>query len=124
MPYVRSNEATVHEIHGVRFTAHANPGTGSREIAAWLGEVPAGLVGPPHTISREEVLHLLSGTLRIGIDGEQAELGPGDTAIAPAGSLLSLSNPGPGSAAMWVSTGVGLTATLADGSTLTPPWAN
>ena len=124
MPYVRSTEAVVHEIHGVRFTAHANPGTGSREISAWLAEVPAGTVGVPHTVSREEVLHLLSGALRVGIDGEAAELAAGDTAIVPAGSRLGLDNSGVEAATMWVSTSVGLTATLPDGSVLTPPWAN
>ncbi|MHA6759969.1 cupin domain-containing protein [Streptacidiphilus sp. PAMC 29251] len=124
MPYVRGPEAVVHEIHGVRFTAHANPGTGSKELAAWLGEVPAGTVGVPHTISREEVLHLLSGALRFSVDGEVADLVAGDTVIAPAGALLGLDNRSTEPATLWVATGVGLTATLADGSTLTPPWAN
>jgi quercetin dioxygenase-like cupin family protein len=124
MPYIRSGEAAVHEIHGVRFTAHANPGTGSSEICAWLAEVPAGTVGVPHTVSREEVLHLLSGALRIDVDGEAADLVAGDTAVVPAGARLGLENPAAEAASMWVATSVGLTATLADGSTLTPPWAN
>ena len=124
MPYVRGGDAVVHEIHGVRFTAHANPGTGSREIAAWRGEIPAGTVGVPHTVSHEEVLHVLSGTLRFSVDGETADLGPGDTVIVPAGALFGVDNPTGEPAVTWVATGVGLTAVLADGSTITPPWAN
>ncbi|MFC1409775.1 cupin domain-containing protein [Streptacidiphilus sp. N1-12] len=124
MPYVRGHQAVVHEIHGVRFTAHANSGTGSRQIAAWQGEVPAGTVGVPHTVSHEEVIHVLSGALRFTIDGESADLGAGDTVIVPAGSLFGLDNLGTDTATTWVTTSVGLTATLPDGSTLTPPWAN
>ncbi len=44
--------------------------------------------------------------------------------MAPAGSELSLSNLTDRSAEVWVTTRVGLNATLPDGSTLTPPWAN
>ncbi|MFC1416560.1 cupin domain-containing protein [Streptacidiphilus cavernicola] len=124
MPYVRGGQAVVHEIHGVRFTAHANPGTGSRAIAAWRGEIPAGTPGVPHTVSHEEVIHVLSGTLRFSVDGDTADLGAGDTAIVPAGALFRLDNPTDRPAATWVSTAVGLTAALPDGSTLTPPWAN
>jgi quercetin dioxygenase-like cupin family protein len=124
MSYIRSTEAAAHSIHGVRFVAYANPGSGSKEICAWRGEIPAGLVGVPHTISHEEVFYLLTGTLRFSIDGETADLVPGDAAIAPAGSLLGLENVGEETATMWVSTGVGLSAVLADGSTVSPPWAN
>ena len=124
MPYVRGREAVVHEIHGVRFTAHANPGTGSREIAAWQGEIPAGTVGVPHTVSHEEVIHVLSGTLRFTVDGEAADLEAGDTVIVPAGALFGLDNLTGGPATTWVATSVGLTAVLPDGGTLTPPWAN
>ena len=124
MPFVRSAQATVHEIHGVRFTAYANPGSGSKEVCAWHAEVPAGTAGVPHTINCEEVLYLLSGTLRLSIDGEVAELVAGDVAIAPPGALLGVDNAGGEPATMWVCTSVGLEATLADGSRITPPWAN
>lgn len=124
MPYVRSTEAVTHAIHGVTFVAHANPRTGSEEICAWRAEVPVGTVGVPHTVSREEVIHLLTGRLRFSVDGEVADLGPGDTVIAPAGARLGLDNVSGEPATMWVSTSVGLTATLADGSVITPPWAN
>ncbi|WP_042402586.1 cupin domain-containing protein [Streptacidiphilus carbonis] len=124
MPVIRSADAAVHEIHGVRFVAHANPGTGSKEICAWRGEIPAGTAGVPHTISREEVIHVLTGALRFTVDGEAADLSSGDTVVAPAGALFQVDNLSGGPAAMWTVTTVGLTATLPDGSTLAPPWAN
>ncbi|MFC1399977.1 MULTISPECIES: cupin domain-containing protein [Streptacidiphilus] len=124
MPVIRSADATVHEMHGSRFVAHANTGTGSKEICAWRVEIPAGTTGVPHTVSREEVIHVLTGALRFTVDGEAADLVPGDTVIVPAGARFGVDNPGGEPATMWTVTSVGLTATLADGSTVTPPWAN
>ncbi|MEZ0090401.1 cupin domain-containing protein [Streptacidiphilus sp. EB129] len=124
MPYVRATDAVDHEVHGVRFTAYANPGTGSGQLAAWRGEIPDGTAGVPHTVSHEEVLYLLSGSLRFSIDGEVAELSAGDVVIAPAGARLCVDNTSGAPATMWVSTSIGLSVTLPDGTTITPPWAN
>lgn len=124
MPFVRSADAVTHEIHGARFVGYANPAAGSREVCAWRGEIPARTVGVPHTVSREEVLYLLSGGLRFTVDGEAAELVAGDAVIVPAGAEFAVDNLGDEPAATWVCTTVGLTATLADGAVLTPPWAN
>lgn len=124
MPVIRSSEALVHELHGTRFVSYVSPATGSRDLAAWRGEIPAGTVAPPHVISHEEAFYLLSGRLLLTIDGESAELGPGDAALAPAGSALGVANPAGEPAHVWVTTRVGLSARLADGSTITPPWAS
>ncbi|BFV60022.1 cupin domain-containing protein [Kitasatospora sp. CMC57] len=124
MPVIRSNSTTVHEIHGARFTVHANPATGSAELCAWRLEIPAGTAGTPHTVSREEILHLLGGSPEVVLDGERTTLAPGDTVIVPAGSSFCVDNPGVSAATAWVTTGVGLQATLADGTVVAPPWAN
>ncbi|MGW1998284.1 cupin domain-containing protein [Embleya sp. NPDC001921] len=124
MPFIRSDEAVVHEIHGARFVSYVRPGTGSRDLAAWRGEIPAGTVGPAHVISHEETFYVLSGRLRFTIGGESAELGVGDAAVAPAGSELAVANTTDRPAHMWVTTRVGLSAELADGSTITPPWTH
>ncbi|MFC4503633.1 MULTISPECIES: cupin domain-containing protein [Streptomyces] len=124
MPFIRSEEAVVHEIHGGRFVSYIRPGTGSRDLTAWRGEVPAGMVGPAHTISHEETFYVLSGRLRLTIGGESAELGVGDAAVAPAGSELAVENATDQAAHMWVTTRVGFSAELADGSTITPPWTH
>ncbi|MBP0458622.1 cupin domain-containing protein [Streptomyces albogriseolus] len=124
MPFIRSDEAVVHEIHGGRFVSYIRPDTGSRDLAAWRVEIPAAMVGPTHTISDEETFCVLSGRLRLTIDGESAELREGDAAVAPAGSELAVANTTDQPAHMWVTTRVGLTAKLADGNTITPPWAH
>ncbi|MCB5910037.1 cupin domain-containing protein [Streptomyces pinistramenti] len=124
MPFIRSNEAVVHDIHGARFTSYVIPATGSRDLAAWRAEIPAGTVTPAHVISHEEAFYILSGRLQLTINGETAELNDGDAAVAPAGSALAVANTTDKPAQMWVTTRAGLSATMADGSTLTPPWAN
>ena len=124
MPVIRSSEAVTHEIHGARFVSYATPLTGSKELCAWRGEVPPGTKAPAHTVSKEEILHLLAGTLRITLDGDTADLAAGDTLIVNAGSTLAVENPTDQTALTWVTTSVGLTAELADGTVLTPPWAN
>jgi mannose-6-phosphate isomerase-like protein (cupin superfamily) len=123
MPVIRSTEATRHEIHGAEFIAYANTGTGSAELCAWSLRLPAEQPGLAHKISQEEVFLVTAGAPRVSIDGEAATLAPGDVAIAPAGCLLRVDNPGAQPSTLWVTTRTGLTAQLDDGSSLTPPWA-
>jgi quercetin dioxygenase-like cupin family protein len=124
MPVVRSSEAVVHEIHGVRFVSYATPLSGSKELCAWRGEIPAGAKGPLHTVNREEIFHLLTGELLITLDGRTERITAGDTAIINPGATLGIENPTQETATAWVTTSIGLRAELADGSVLTPPWAN
>ncbi|MER8184737.1 cupin domain-containing protein [Kitasatospora sp. NPDC094015] len=123
MPVIRSAEATVHEVHGARFLSHAATATGSTELSAWRLELPAGTAGVEHTVSGEEVFHVLAGAPVVTLDGAPTELAPGDTAVAPAGTRLRIDTTDT-PAAVWVTTRTGLTATLTDGTVLTPPWAS
>ncbi|MGC3003900.1 cupin domain-containing protein [Streptomyces sp. G35A] len=123
MPVVRPSEAVVHEMHGARFVSHATPATGSRELCAWRGEIPAGTRAPAHTVSREEIFHLLAGELHITLDGVTHRVTAGDTVIVNPGSTLTVENPGTEAAVSWVTTSRGLEATLADGTRIVPPWA-
>lgn len=124
MPVVRPPEAVIHEIHGARFISYATPLTGSRELCAWRGEIPAGTRAPAHTVSHEEILHLLDGELLITLDGRTERVITGDTVIINAGATLAVENPTDRTAVSWVTTSIGLTARLADGASITPPWAN
>ncbi|MFF3613912.1 cupin domain-containing protein [Streptomyces sp. NPDC002580] len=124
MPVVRSSEAVVHEIHGGRFLSYASPRSGSEELCAWRTEIPAGLKAPAHTVDREEIFHLLSGELLVTLDGHTERITAGDTAIITPGTTVGIENPGRETAVSWVTTSIGLRAEMADGSVLTPPWAN
>ncbi|MGX1121544.1 quercetin dioxygenase-like cupin family protein [Streptomyces ambofaciens] len=124
MPVVRSSEGTTHEIHGARFVSYAHPRVGSKELCAWRVEIPAGTQAPAHTVDREEIFHLLTGELLITLDGRAERVTAGDTVIINPGATLAVENPTDRPAASWVTTSVGLTTELADGTRLTPPWAN
>ncbi|WP_328870312.1 cupin domain-containing protein [Streptomyces sp. NBC_00287] len=124
MPVIRSSDAVTHEIHGARFVSYATPRTGSKELCAWRGEVPPGTKAPAHTVNREEILHVLLGNLRVTLDGRTDDIGAGDTLIINPGATLAVENPTDQTAITWVTTSIGLTADLADGTRITPPWAN
>ncbi|MEU9129651.1 cupin domain-containing protein [Kitasatospora sp. NPDC048540] len=122
MPVIRSTEPITHELHGARFHSYATGATGSTELRSWRLELPAGVEGVEHTVSREEVFLVLSGAPRLSLDGEAAVLAAGDVAVAPAGSRLRIAT-GDTPATVWVTTSAGLTATLPDGTVISPPWA-
>ncbi|MFF3348735.1 cupin domain-containing protein [Streptomyces sp. NPDC002779] len=124
MPVIRSTDAVTHEIHGARFVSYATPRTGSKELCAWRGEIPPGTKAPAHTVNREEILHVLIGNLRITLDGTTTDITAGDTLIINPGATLAVENPTEQTALTWVTTSIGLTADLPDGTRLTPPWAN
>ena len=89
-----------------------------------MTEIAAGTVGAAHVVTHEEVVRLMSGRLRCRIDDQTADLAPGDVAIVPPGAEFCVDNVGDEPATMWVTTSIGLRATMADGSTVAPPWAN
>jgi quercetin dioxygenase-like cupin family protein len=123
VPVVHAADAVIHDMHGSRFTSYAAPSLGSQELAAWRIEVPPGSPGLPHTITREEVFYVLSGTLLVSIgDAPAAQSKPGDAIVVPPGATLNIENPGDEPALAWVTTTAGLEATLPDGSTISPPW--
>ncbi|RII18867.1 Cupin domain protein [Streptomyces sp. YIM 130001] len=124
MSVIRASEAVVHEIHGARFVSYANSTSGARELCAWRGEIPAGTRAPAHTVDREEIFHLLDGTLEMTLDGGTETVCAGDTVIVRAGTTLRVENHSTAPAVSWVTTTLGLTALLEDGTRLSPPWAN
>jgi len=122
MPVIRSAGTTVHEVHGSRFTSYVAPSRGSKELAAWRLDVPVGLQGVAHRPTREEVLLVLAGQLKVTLDGIEHLLQPGDVALVPAHSELRV-EAGATDASAWVTSTPGLEATMADGTRLAPAWA-
>jgi mannose-6-phosphate isomerase-like protein (cupin superfamily) len=122
MSIVRAADAPRFELGGTRFTVHAGPSNGSKEICTWRISVPAGSQSMPHTLDRDEVFVVLSGTIRITPGGEA--LTGGDSAVVPAGGRIELGNPGDEPAEVQVAIQAGFSAYNADGSLFgTPPWA-
>ena len=88
MPVIRAAQSVVHQMHGTSFTSYASPARGSRELCAWRIEIPGHTDGVPHHVSREEVLYVLSGTLRVTLDGDAADAAAGDVVLVPAGARV------------------------------------
>jgi quercetin dioxygenase-like cupin family protein len=122
MPVIHAAQSVVHQMHGTSFTSYASPARGSRELCAWRIEIPGGTEGVPHHVSREEVLYVLGGTLRVTLDGEAEEAGPGDVVLVPPGARFGASNLAAEPATAWVTTSAGFAGILPDGSWFTPPW--
>jgi quercetin dioxygenase-like cupin family protein len=122
MPVIRSADAVVHEMHGTRFTSYAAPARGSKELCAWRIDVPPGSTGAAHTITREEIVFVLSGAMELTLDEAASTVRAGDVAVLPAGATVRVDNAGDEPVTAWVTSSVGLEAQLADGSRIVPPW--
>ena len=122
MPVVRAVDAAPFEMHGSHFLSYVSPIRGSSELCAWQLTVPAHLRGTAHRPSREEVMLVLDGELRVTLDGVSSALRRGDVLLIAANSELRV-DAGPDGATAWVTTTPGLEAVTADGTRVTPPWA-
>ncbi|MEU8233839.1 cupin domain-containing protein [Actinoplanes sp. NPDC048967] len=122
MAVIREQDAVAHRLHGATFNSFVAPASGSTELCAWRLEIGAGTTGVPHRVSREEVVLVLSGELTATVDGAGTEVRSGDVVFVPAGASFALDNTSGAPATAWVTTTVGLEATLADGSSIRPPW--
>jgi quercetin dioxygenase-like cupin family protein len=122
MPVIHADEAVVHQMHGASFTAYASPARGSQELCAWRVEIPGRTEGVAHQVSREEVLYVLTGTMRVTLNDQPCQAAAGDVVLVPAASKLRIDNLTDEPVTAWVTTNVGLAAVLPDGSWITPPW--
>jgi mannose-6-phosphate isomerase-like protein (cupin superfamily) len=123
MPVVCAPIEPTHDLGDTRFTSLATPSTGTTDTAVWRVELAPGTPATPHTLTREEVLVVLSGvaTVRIGeaLDSARA----GDAIVVPAGAMFELSNWDDEPLRMICCMPVGGGARTADGTVFTPPWA-
>jgi mannose-6-phosphate isomerase-like protein (cupin superfamily) len=122
MPVIHAGQATVHQMHGASFASYAAPARGSRELCAWRVEIPGRTEGTAHHVSREEVLYVLSGHMRVILNDQLCAADAGDAVLVPAGSKFRIDNPTDEPVTAWVTTNAGLAAVMPDGSRITPPW--
>jgi mannose-6-phosphate isomerase-like protein (cupin superfamily) len=123
MPYVHTTDTLTHHNHGAHFTSLATPTLGSTDLCVWQVTFPDHTPGIAHTLTHEEIFVVTTGSLRFTIDGHTATLTPGEAALVPAGQSLQIDNTTTEPASALVSTRVGIQGTLADGTTITPPWS-
>ena len=123
MSLIRTTQAVEYRVHGMTFRAYVGPKTGSRQLCAWRLIVPANQIGAQHRPTREEILLILEGDLRITVERVANRVTVGDVLLVPANSELRIDG-GLKEATVWVTTTAGLEAVMSDGSRLAPPWAN
>ncbi|NEA34618.1 cupin domain-containing protein [Streptomyces sp. SID13031] len=122
MSIIRAAEAPQFDLPGVHFTGLAAPSRGSESLCTWKLRLDVGLRNDePHTLDRDEVFMVLSGTVQLTPDGEK--LGAGDAAVVPAREPIQVRNLGETEAELYVAITAGFTGTMADGTTVQPPWA-
>ena len=122
MPIRKNGDHDTHQMHSAQFHSYVAPSRGSRQLCAWRTELEPGNTGAPHTVSHEEIFLVLHGSPAITLEGKRIQLSVGDVVLVPESATVQLDNPGGSAASLWVTTSVGMTATTADGGTITPPW--
>lgn len=124
MPLLSSTTAREFNVHGVVFESFACTASGAAQLGAWCAAFAPRTFGRPHRMSAEEVLLVLDGRLSIDIDGDRFDAAAGDAVLVPAGSVFTVDNETGRPARAWVTTSLGMTATMeSDGTRFTPPWA-
>jgi len=81
----RSADARRVETPNATMTTLAVPSVGGSAHALWRVAMAAGQ--PAHRSGVEQVVSVAAGRLRLTVDDDACELGPGDTAVIPAGVL-------------------------------------
>src|SRR5215470_8439331 len=77
----------------------------------------------PHELTAEEIFVVLEGRARVRLGADESEAGPGDCIIVPADTPFALEAVGAATFAAICCFPAGGRGRLADGTELTPPWA-
>ncbi|GAB2521216.1 cupin domain-containing protein [Nocardiopsis aegyptia] len=123
MPVVHSSTAPAFTMHNATFTGLAAPSRGARETCVWRTELTPGVEGQAHSLTREEVLVVLSGGAVATVDGTEHALAEGDALIVPPNTAFALANPHDRPCTLMAVLPVGGQAVLPEGEPFTPPWA-
>jgi mannose-6-phosphate isomerase-like protein (cupin superfamily) len=118
----RPTEPT-HQLPGAAFTALATPSVGSVDTAVWEVRLEPGHPARPHTLTRQEVFVVLSGTGTASLDGVQHPLQPGDVLVVPVATEFALAAAGVEGLVALCCLPVGGQVVIGDGDPFTPPWA-
>jgi mannose-6-phosphate isomerase-like protein (cupin superfamily) len=120
---IRKADAPLFERDGTHATGYASPSRGATETSVWRLELAPGAQSPVHSLDREEIFIALSGRAQGRLGERSFELGAGDCLVVRPGERFSIGNPGGQPFAAVACMPVGGRATLEDGQTLVPPWA-
>lgn len=112
------------DLHGVTFTPFARSSSGATSLAAWTADFAPHAEGQAHTMSEEEIFYVTAGELEVEVGPDCATVRAGEAVVVPSDTPFRVTNSVDAPARAWVTTTIGMTATmLDDGSHLAPPWA-
>ena len=101
----------------------ATPGRGAREVSLIRQRQAPGAANPSHRHDREEVMVVLSGTVKVTAEEEDIELSAGDALIVPANVLHRIETTGRSEAEWLLAAPAGVRFLFADGREASPAWA-
>jgi quercetin dioxygenase-like cupin family protein len=100
----------------------AVPSRGSHELSSWRVDLPPHTTSGPHSLDREQIIVVGTGTVTAAIGDEEFTAGPGDALILPPDTLVDLRNPADTASMATVISPAGFQAT-AGTATFAPPWS-
>ncbi|NUT39735.1 MAG: cupin [Thermoactinospora sp.] len=84
---IREADARRTETPGGIMTTLASPTQGAAGLSIWRVEGNAGVAGPVHTISADQVWTFLEGAVSVRLGEEELAVVAGDTVVMPAGAV-------------------------------------
>jgi mannose-6-phosphate isomerase-like protein (cupin superfamily) len=123
MAVIHTPTEPTHDLGNTKFKALVSPTRGACETSVWEVEIAAGTEPTPHSLTREEVFVVLSGTAAVRIDGADEFAITGDAIVIPASVRFELTNSGSTPLRLLCCLPVGGQAVTDDGASFTPPWS-
>lgn len=122
MPILRFEDAPEYDLAGARIRGFASPSRGATETMCWRIELGPAQTLPPHRHDREEVVHVVSGSLTAVLDGKETAVAEGDTVMIPAGTLHRTFTRESERAMLLAMMPAGTIMIRPDGERVVPPW--
>jgi mannose-6-phosphate isomerase-like protein (cupin superfamily) len=124
MSVVHAPAAPTHALGGTTFTSLATPSRGGTDdTSLWRVSIAPGTPPTPHSLTREEVFVVLSGSADVIIADARSTARTGDAIVVPPDVRFQLANATDQPLELLCCLPVGGQARLDDGTLLTPPWA-
>lgn len=123
MLVVRGQELEVSGTEGNFAGGVATPSRGASEVSMIRQRQAPGAANPPHSHDREEVMVMLSGTVKVTAEKEDADLSAGDALIMPANVVHQIETIGEAEAEWLLAAPAGVQFMFADGREASPAWA-
>ncbi len=123
MTVIKATDAPTFDVHGSLITGGAAPSRGATQTCVWRVRLAPESRVAGHILDREEIFHVISGSLVATVGGEARTVTVGDTLIVPPGEILTLEVPSTGPFEAVVVMPVGAQARFAaGGEPFFPAW--